>query len=169
MVCERLGGGRITAIGRSATAIERTWARNDNHIAARRAVVQNVDLATFGGEERTFDNVFAVNVNGFWTSSAEGESAVLRRVLRPNGVVRLVYGGPAPGSARDVGPTVAATLERSGFAAEISHDPAATCGASRGALRGRADHLGVDLIDLAEQRVAVGGRVPVLVRRPGAR
>ncbi len=51
---------------------------------------------------------------------------MLRRRLRPDGVVRLVYGGPAPGSARDVAPSIAATLERNGFAARIIHDPSGT-------------------------------------------
>ena len=126
LVCERLGGGQITAIDRSTTAIERTRARNYTHIAAGRAVVQKTELAAFDGDEPMFDKAFAVNVNAFWTTNAEAECAVLRRVLRPDGVVRLVYGGPAPGTARDVGPTVAATFERNGFAADVIRDPGST-------------------------------------------
>jgi SAM-dependent methyltransferase len=126
LACERLGGGRITAIDRSATAIERTRARIDTHIAAGRAVLRNVDLAGFDGESGSFDKAFGVNVNVFWTTGAEVECAVLRRVLRPHGVVRLVYDGPAPGSARHVGPSIAATLERNGFAARVIRDATAT-------------------------------------------
>lgn len=65
LVCDRLDGGRITAIDRFATAIERTRARNAGHIAAGRAVLHQVDLARFRGEPGQFDKAFAVNVNVF--------------------------------------------------------------------------------------------------------
>lgn len=123
LVCERLAGGRIVAIDRSATAVERTRARNASHIAAGRAVVEHVDLAGFGGAPGQFDKAFAVNVNAFWTSPAAAECTVLARVLVPGGVLRLVYGGPDPGGVRDVGPGIADKLRRYGFTAEVTRDP----------------------------------------------
>lgn len=125
LVCERLGdgGGRITAIDRSATAIERTRARIADHVAAGRVVLRQVDLAGFDGGEETFDKAFAVNVNVFWTGPAEPECAALRRVLRPGGLARLVYGDGPPGQTRDVAPTVAAALDRHGFTTEIIRSP----------------------------------------------
>ena len=123
LVCDKLESGRLTAIDRSATAIERSRSRNAHHIQAGRAVLQQVDLAGFGGQSAQFDKAFGVNVNVFWTSSADAESAVLARVLRPGGVLRLVYAGPAPSGARDVAPIVAANLGRHGFETEVSRSP----------------------------------------------
>jgi SAM-dependent methyltransferase len=127
LVCERLGEGQITGIDRSATAIARAKARNAEHVAAGRALLQRVELAGFWSEPGRFDKAFAVNVNVFWTGRADAEGTVLRSVLQPGGVVRLVYGGPPPGSTRDVAPIVAANLERHGFTTEVTRLDVATC------------------------------------------
>lgn len=126
LVCEQLDGGRITAIDRSAVAVERTRRRNAGCIAAGRAVVEQVDLAAFRGEPDGFDKAFGININVFWTGGADPECAVLARVLRPGGAVHLVYGGPTPSGPRDVGPAVAASLSRYGFATEVTYGPDAT-------------------------------------------
>lgn len=125
LVGERLAGGRITAIDRSATAVERTRHRNGDLVAAGRAVVEQVALARFTGAADQFDKAFAVNVNAFWTGPAEAECTVLARVLRPGGRVLLVYEGPgADGGGHDVGPQVAATLAGHGFSPDIVRHPA---------------------------------------------
>jgi protein-L-isoaspartate O-methyltransferase len=123
LVCERLDGGRITAIDRSATGVERIRQRNAEHVAAGRAMVEQVDLADFQGEADRFDKVFAVNVNVFWTIPADSECQALARVLRPGGALHLVYGGPTPDATRDVGPVVAANLARHGFTPKVLHHP----------------------------------------------
>ena len=123
LICERLDGGQITAIDRSATAIARTRARNAEHVAAGRAVLQQVDLAGFRAARGMFDKAFAVDVSVFWTGSAVAECAVLAHVLRRRGVLRLVYGGPAPHSVRDVAPSITANLERHGFTTEVTFHP----------------------------------------------
>lgn len=117
LVCERLVGGRLTAIDRSATAIERARTRNAAHVAAGRLVLVQTDLASFTAPPAQLDKAFAVNVNVFWTSPAHVECAVLTRVLHPGAAVHLVYEGP--GTGRDVAPTVGATLERHGFTTEV--------------------------------------------------
>lgn len=123
LVCERLGAGTMTALDRSATAIERTGARCSAHVAAGRLTLHHGDLASFPGKSSPFDQAFGVNVNLFWTGPADVESAVLSRVLSPGGVLRLVYAGPAPGAERDVARMVAANVERYGFAAEVTRHP----------------------------------------------
>ncbi len=123
LVADRLVAGTITAIDRSATAIERARARNAEHIAAGRAVLQHVALADFHGEPGHYTKAFAVNVNVFWTSPADAECQVLSRMLKPGGAIRLVYDGPAPGSGRDVHAAVAANLQRHGFATTVTHGP----------------------------------------------
>jgi trans-aconitate methyltransferase len=121
LVCRRLGSGRVTGIDRSATAIRRAEARNAEHLAAGRAVLVQTDLATYDGEAGRFHTAFAVNVNLFWTGDADAELAVLHLVLRPDGVVRLVY--ERPGGARDVSRTVVDNLARHGFTAEVVRHP----------------------------------------------
>jgi protein-L-isoaspartate O-methyltransferase len=123
LVAARLDGGRVTAIDRSATAIERTRHRNVGHVEAGRVALEQVELADYQGAPSHFDKAFGVDVNLFWTTSADAEGTVLARVLRPAGLLRLVYDGPAPGGARDVGPAIAANLERHGFATEVRHSP----------------------------------------------
>lgn len=123
LVCDRLDGGRITAIDRSATATARTRDRNAEHVAAGRAAVHQGDLAGYDGEEDQFDKAFAVNVNVFWTTDAAAECRVLTRVLRPGGLLVLVYSGPTPDGGRDVAPDVTANLECHGFATDVRRHP----------------------------------------------
>jgi SAM-dependent methyltransferase len=118
LVCDLLVEGRLTAIDRSATAVERARRR-----LGHRADVRQTDLAGFRAPPGSFDKAFAVNVNAFWTGPAEAELAVLRSVLRPGGVVRLVYEGPPSGGGRDVAPTVAAALGRAGCATGVTRHP----------------------------------------------
>jgi ubiquinone/menaquinone biosynthesis C-methylase UbiE len=123
LVCERLAHGRLTAVDRSATALERARRRLTPHIAAGRAVLEETDLAGLAAPAHSFDKAFAVNVNVFWTGPAEAELDVLRRVLRPGGIVHLVYEGPPSGGGRDVAPTVAAALGRAGCATGVTRHP----------------------------------------------
>ncbi len=82
-------------------------------------MLRQVELAGYKGAPAQFDKAFAVDVNVFWTTPADPECAILAQVLRPGGVVRLVYAGPDPdGADRDVGATAGANLERHGFTTE---------------------------------------------------
>lgn len=96
LICARLGdGGHLTAIDRSATAIERASGRNAAALAAGTLDLRHGDLAglALDGEE-PFDTVFAVNVNLFWTGPADVELELIARVLRPGGRLALVYETP---------------------------------------------------------------------------
>jgi SAM-dependent methyltransferase len=143
LICQRLTGGRITAIDRSPIAIDRARARNAEHVGAGRVVLQQTDLSGLEGGPGEFDKAFAVNVNVFWTASAEAECALLAKLLKPGGVLRLIHDGPLEGSPRDVAPGIAANLVAHGFATEVIRGPAGmTCVA--GGLRlatGEGDQL----------------------------
>jgi SAM-dependent methyltransferase len=125
LVADRLDGGRLVAIDRSATAVDRTRARSSEHVRSGRVDVHQVELARFAAPPGAFDKAFAVNVNVFWTAEADAECVVLARVLRPGGVVHLVYGGPpgAGAGVRDIEPVVLNNLERHGFATSVRRDP----------------------------------------------
>jgi cyclopropane fatty-acyl-phospholipid synthase-like methyltransferase len=122
LVAEQLaaGDGRLVAIDRSATAVERARARTAPHVAAGRVELRQVDVADFRSEPRQFDTAFAVNLNVFWTSPADAELRVLAAVLRPGGNLHLVYEGPPGSGAPEVGPAIATRLEHHGFATEIT-------------------------------------------------
>jgi cyclopropane fatty-acyl-phospholipid synthase-like methyltransferase len=124
LMAARLDGGRITAIDRSASAVERAGPRLRDQLATGQVTLQQVDLAGFAGEPDQFDKALGVNINVFWTGQADDELAVLARVLRPGGVVWLVYEGPPGGAVRAaVAPAVTANLQRHGFAPEVVPGP----------------------------------------------
>jgi SAM-dependent methyltransferase len=130
-VCERLAGGRIVAIDRSATAIGRAERRNADHVAAGRAVLLTVALEelepseVLRGRER-FDKVFAMNVNLFWVRRPAEELDLIGRLLAPGGALYLFYGygGMAgPGKAGEVPGGLLDHLTEGGFAPEVRRGP----------------------------------------------
>jgi SAM-dependent methyltransferase len=94
LVCDRLAGGRITAVDRSAIAIQRAIQRNAGHVASGRAVLRQADLAGPALVGQHFDKVFAINVNLFWVRPADAEVLLIKDLLRPGGVLRLIYETP---------------------------------------------------------------------------
>jgi SAM-dependent methyltransferase len=117
LVCERLDAGRLTAIDRSAKMIAMASRRNKEHVAAGKAVFENVPLerAEFG-EER-FDKVFGVHVADLWRS--DEAVAVVRRHLAPGGglfVINQAPGWRAPEDARGSAEQMAESLRGRGFA-----------------------------------------------------
>lgn len=123
LVCPLLEGGRITAVDRSATAIRRTAERNAEHLGAGRLVLEHGDLATLALPRGRFDKVFAVNVNVFWVRPAGPEARIVHDLLRPGGVLRLVYGAPDPQQAERVAAAVAEGLAGAGFTTSTTSGP----------------------------------------------
>jgi SAM-dependent methyltransferase len=125
LVCGQLATGRITAIDRSAIAIQRATKRNANHVAAGRAVFQQLDLADVDLVRRAltgqhFDKVFAVNVNLFWARPADAELQLIKDLLRPGGVLQLVYEIPSKEQTSRVAKAVTAALANRGFATAVT-------------------------------------------------
>ena len=143
VVCERLVGGKVVAIDRSATAISRATKRNAEHVAAGRAVLRTVALeqlqpADVLGRRERFDKVFAMNVNLFWVRSPAKELDLVKRLLAPGGALYLFYGyggGPAAGKAGENASKVPGILTghllARGFAAEVKQDAGIICVVAR--------------------------------------
>ena len=125
LVCDRLDGGSVTAIDRSATAIARATVRNAEHVASGRAVLRHTDLAAFSLPGKRFDKVFAVNVNLFWVPSAVTALALIAAHLRSRGSLFLFYETPDGGRAGQIADRVAAALRENGFA-PVAIDHAST-------------------------------------------
>jgi SAM-dependent methyltransferase len=113
LVAAALTTGQVTGVDRSATAIARAARRIGEHLATGRVALVNAALADLDLPGHTVDTAFAVNVNVFWTTPADPELAVLGNVLRPGGVLHLVYETPGP-SSRAVA-AVESNLRRHGF------------------------------------------------------
>ena len=116
LVCERLDGGRLTAIDRSVKMIAMATRRNEEHVAAGRAVFETVALerADFGDER--FDKVFGVHVASLWRSGEALEA--VRRHLAPGGALYVINQAPgwrSAAEARGSAGEVAATLRKRGF------------------------------------------------------
>ena len=117
LVCDRLDEGRMLAIDRSATQIERARRRNHAHLASGRLGLETADIADLDMEDGgRFDKVFAINVNVFWLGPATKELSRVRRALAPDGRLFLFYEPPGAERARQVVERVAAVLRAEGFA-----------------------------------------------------
>jgi SAM-dependent methyltransferase len=96
MICERLTGGRITAIDRSTQMTEAACALNADHIRSGKAAIRTFGLLSCDLPSDAFDKVFLFNLNVFWMDPVE-ELAEIRRILRSNGIFYLFH-QPPPGS-----------------------------------------------------------------------
>lgn len=93
LICERLDGGRLTAIDRSAKMIAAARRRNARFVEAGTAdfivaALEQVDLG-----DRVFDKVLAVRVRLFHLDP-ERARALLHPWLAPGATIHSVYDGP---------------------------------------------------------------------------
>lgn len=93
LVCERLEGGHLTAIDRSAKMIEAATRRNASHIEAGKAEFIACDLEGFDPEDRRFDKVFAVRV-GLFHREPERARSIAERWFVPGGELFVFFDEP---------------------------------------------------------------------------
>jgi SAM-dependent methyltransferase len=115
LICERLRTGRLTAIDRSAAMVAAARRRNRAGIAAGRVVIRRMALTDADFDPGAFDRAMAVNVNLFWLRPT-AELEVLKRVLRPRGVLCLVYQPPAAFQIEKIVEVCSEFLRAHGFA-----------------------------------------------------
>ncbi|MGE5636925.1 MAG: class I SAM-dependent methyltransferase [Nocardioidaceae bacterium] len=101
LVCERLDGGRLTAIDRSAKMIDAAMRRNAPHVAGGRAEFLVATLEDLDLRDRRFDKIFAVRV-GLFHRDPERAHGLAERWLAPGGKVLAFFDSPsrAPLDAR---------------------------------------------------------------------
>jgi ubiquinone/menaquinone biosynthesis C-methylase UbiE len=92
-VCERLEGGRLTAVDRSPKMIEAAERRNTEHVAAGRAEFIVGELEQLDLGERRFDKVLVVRVGLFHREPARAH-ALVEPWLAPGGTVTAVFDPP---------------------------------------------------------------------------
>ena len=93
LVCEKLDGGHITAIDRSAKMIDAAARRNARYVATGTAefLVAALEEADLG--DRRFDRIFAVRVGLFHREPARAR-ALAERWLAPGGVLLSAFDAP---------------------------------------------------------------------------
>ena len=94
LVCERLtGGGRLTAIDRSAKMISAAALRNAAHVEAGRAEFLVAELERLDFGERRFDTIFAVRV-GLFDREPQRARELVDPWLAPGGRIVAIFDPP---------------------------------------------------------------------------
>jgi len=93
LVCERLEGGRLTAVDRSAKMIRAATRRNAEHVEAGRAEFLIASLEDLDPEDCRFDKIFAVRV-GLFHRDPERARSIVERWLAPGGAVFVFFDPP---------------------------------------------------------------------------
>jgi ubiquinone/menaquinone biosynthesis C-methylase UbiE len=93
LVCERLEGGHLTAIDRSAKMIEAARRRNAAYIEAGKAEFLVAALEDLDLGDRRFDKIFAVRV-GLFHREPERARRMAERWLAPGGTLLAAFDEP---------------------------------------------------------------------------
>lgn len=120
LVCERLEGGRITAVDRSPKMIAMAEKRNRGHMSKTRFIAADIVRADLGGE--TYDKVFAaLRCGARRTRRAAGgrsSAACPRRAPLP---LQSGAGMESTSTGRAVWSGACGILEDAGFALDKTH------------------------------------------------
>ena len=119
LICSRLETGKLFAIDRSESGVDRTKRRNAKYVEAGRLVVRQIDLATLRVPVKRLTKVFAFNVNLFWVRECDDEVALLHERLVPGGAVFLFYDAVRPELVPRIAEKASAALARAGFRVSI--------------------------------------------------
>ena len=96
LICSRLETGKLFAIDRSESGVDRTKRRCARYVDAGRLTVRQIDLATLRVPVKRLTKVYAFNVNLFWVRDCADEIALLHERLMPGGKVFLFYEATRP-------------------------------------------------------------------------
>jgi cyclopropane fatty-acyl-phospholipid synthase-like methyltransferase len=125
LIADRLDGGVVIGVDRSATAVTRATKRNKEHITAGRAQFHTTDLTGYDHTGPRFDTVVAMNVNLFWTGPATAEWRRIDELLASQGRLFLFYGyGPGdPTAGRDIAGPLTKTMRKQGLEPAVHRAP----------------------------------------------
>jgi len=126
LICSRLETGKLFAIDRSESGVDRTKRRCAAFIKAGRLTVRQIDLATLRVPVKRLNKVFAFNVNLFWVRDCADEVALLHERVLPGGAVHLFYESTRPEQVPEMIRKASASLTEGGFRVYLvdSRDPA---------------------------------------------
>ena len=119
LICARLETGRLFAIDRSESGVDRTKRRNHQYVESGRLTVRQIDLATLRVPVKKLDKVFAFNVNLFWVRACADEVALLHERVVPGGAVYLFYEANRPELVPTIVRKTSAALTAGGFRVSV--------------------------------------------------
>ena len=115
LICARLTSGKLFAIDRSESGVDRTRRRCAKFIEAGRLTVRQIDLATLRVPVKRLTKVFAFNVNLFWVRECADEVALLHERVLPGGGVFLYFDASRPEQVPTMVEKTSAALQHAGF------------------------------------------------------
>jgi trans-aconitate methyltransferase len=121
LVCERLDGGSILGIDRSAKMIETAGRRNAEHVAAGRAAFQVAALHEADLDDSRFGLAFAIHVPVLLRGDPRRELAILHAHLAPRGRLALPFQPLDPATTEPTVRRLAVMLEAGGFTVVQRH------------------------------------------------
>lgn len=119
LICERLETGKLFAIDRSESGVDRTKRRCQRFVDAGRLTVRQIDLATLRVPVKRLNKVFAFNVNLFWVRGCADEIALLHERVLPGGTVFLFYEANRPELVPTIVRKASAALQEGGFRVSV--------------------------------------------------
>lgn len=119
LICSRLETGKLFAIDRSESGVDRTRRRNQAHVASGRLTVRQIDLATLRVPVKRLNKVYAFNVNLFWVRACADEVALLHQRVVPGGAVFLFYEAKQPELVPNIVRKASAALADGGFRVSV--------------------------------------------------
>jgi len=119
LICDRLETGKLFAIDRSESGVDRTKRRNAKCIEAGKLTVRQIDLATLRVPVKRLHKVFAFNVNLFWVRKCADEVALLHDRVLPGGSVFLFYESGMPHLVPNIVKKASAALAEGGFRVSV--------------------------------------------------
>lgn len=122
LICSRLTTGRLLAIDRSESGVDRTKRRCAKYLEAGRLAVRHIDLATLRVPIKRLDRAFAFNVNLFWVRECQDELALIHERLSPGGALYLFYDAPRADELLTMAEKASDALVRAGFEVSVIHN-----------------------------------------------
>ncbi len=119
LICERLQTGKLFAIDRSESGVDRTKRRCHEYVESGRLTVRQIDLATLRVPVKRLHKVFAFNVNLFWVRECADEVALLHERVLPGGAVYLFYEANRSELVPNIVQKASAALQKGGFRVSV--------------------------------------------------
>src|SRR6478609_11000338 len=119
LICQKLETGKLFAIDRSESGVDRTKRRCAQYVESGRLTVRQIDLATLRVPVKRLNKVFAFNVNLFWVRPCDDEIALLHERVVPGGAVYLFYDAARPELVPNIVKKASENLLRGGFRVSV--------------------------------------------------
>jgi trans-aconitate methyltransferase len=119
LICQRLETGKLFAIDRSESGVDRTKRRCAKYLETGRLTVRQIDLATLRVPVKRLTKAMAFNVNLFWVRDCADEVALLHERVLPGGAVYLFYETKMPEVVPNTVKKASEALAKGGFRVSV--------------------------------------------------